>query len=67
MTNPTNPWLPCPCGHPWLRHDVNEYSGDGTETCCVEGCSQAGCPGRAAPLTDATEPAVGTAQTGGEQ
>jgi hypothetical protein len=47
MSNATNPWALCPCGHPWLLHDIEEYSGDGTETCCVEGCSQAGCPGRA--------------------
>ncbi len=42
---PANPWGYCPCGHLWMRHDVNEYSGDGSETCCVEGCSQHGCPG----------------------
>lgn len=36
----------CSCGHPWLRHDVEEYRGDGSETCCVEGCPQIGCPGR---------------------
>jgi hypothetical protein len=48
MSDPTNPWASCPCGHLWLCHDVNEYSGDGTETCCVEGCDQTGCPGREA-------------------
>jgi len=37
----------CPCGHPWATHDVEEYTGDGTETCCVAGCDQQGCPGRA--------------------
>lgn len=36
----------CPCGHAWLRHDVNEYRGDGSEACCVEGCAQLGCPSR---------------------
>jgi hypothetical protein len=36
----------CPCGHPWIRHDIEEYDGDGSDTCCVEGCSQVGCPGR---------------------
>lgn len=36
----------CDCGHPWGIHDVNEYKGDGTETCCVHGCDQNGCPGR---------------------
>ena len=53
--DPYNPWVWCSCGHMWMRHDVNEYSGDGTETCCVEGCDQRGCPGRAAPreATDA--------------
>jgi len=42
-------WLErCACGHIWLRHDVAEFSGDGTaELCCVEGCDQNGCPGRA--------------------
>lgn len=38
----------CACGHPWGAHDVEEYRGDGSETCCVEGCDQAGCPGRLA-------------------
>lgn len=36
----------CPCGHPWILHDVEEYKGDGTEMCCFEGCDQARCPGR---------------------
>lgn len=40
-------WLErCPCSHLMLHHDADEYRGDGTETCCVEGCDQAGCPGR---------------------
>ena len=51
---PNDPWALCPCGHPWLRHDVEEYREDGTETCCVEGCSQVGCPGR---TRDFQEPA----------
>lgn len=38
--------LRCACGHLWLLHDVEEYRGDGSETCCVEGCPQTGCPGR---------------------
>jgi len=46
--DPLNPWGTCPCGHFWLQHDVDEYSGDGSETCCVDGCAQTGCPGRAA-------------------
>jgi hypothetical protein len=46
--DPPTPWTNCPCEHPWLRHDVDEYRGDGTETCCVEGCDQTGCPGRGA-------------------
>lgn len=40
-----NPWACCPCGHPWIRHDVDERAGDGTDRCCVEGCDQVGCPG----------------------
>ena len=44
--NPYDPHAFCACGHLWLRHDVEEYGGDGSETCCVEGCSQEGCPGR---------------------
>lgn len=39
-------WWTCPCGHFGIQHDVYEYRGDGSETCCVEGCSQVGCPGR---------------------
>jgi hypothetical protein len=31
---PTDP----PCPHGGLLHDVEEFRGDGTETCCVEGC-----------------------------
>lgn len=27
-------------------HDVEEYRGDGTEMCCVDGCEQKGCPGQ---------------------
>lgn len=38
----------CPCGHLMLWHDVEEYSGDGTELCCWPDCTQAGCPGRKA-------------------
>jgi hypothetical protein len=36
----------CLCGHPWGIHDVDEYRGDGSEMCCVTGCTQIGCPGR---------------------
>ena len=39
-------WKYCACGHFWLQHDIEEYRGDGSETCCVEGCDQVGCPGR---------------------
>lgn len=39
----------CPCGHVMAVHDVDEYPGDGTETCCVEGCAQIGCPGKRDP------------------
>lgn len=36
----------CACGHPWMPHDVEEYDGDGTDTCCVDGCSHPQlCPG----------------------
>lgn len=42
----TAPTLNCPCGHSWMAHDVDEFPGDGSETCCVEGCDQTGCPGR---------------------
>lgn len=56
MSDPMNPWGYCPCGHLWLRHDVDEYRGDDSEMCCVEGCDQTKCPGR--------QPA--TAETGGE-
>jgi hypothetical protein len=47
-TAPTTPEKPshCPCGHVWHAHDVDEYSGDGSEMCCVHGCEQSGCPGR---------------------
>lgn len=45
----SNPHALCACGHPWAIHDVNEYRGDGTETCCVTGCEQTGCPGRRRP------------------
>ena len=44
--DPTNSWRSCACGHFWLQHDVEEYRGDGSETCCVEGCDQARCPGK---------------------
>lgn len=43
---PHPPWACCGCGHIWLRHDVEEYPGDGSEMCCVEGCRQRDCPGR---------------------
>lgn len=33
------------CGHLWPFHDIEEYDGDGSDTCCVEGCDQSGCPG----------------------
>ncbi len=45
MTDPLNPWQRCACGDLWLSHDVEEYRGDGSEMCCVVGCSQLGCPG----------------------
>lgn len=41
-----SPFDHCACGHMWLWHDVDEYTGDGSETCCVDGCEQNGCPGR---------------------
>jgi hypothetical protein len=47
MSDPLNPLAVCRCGHVWMVHDVEEYSGDDSETCCVEGCNQNGCPGRA--------------------
>lgn len=42
------PWWAnyCACGHLMMRHDIEEYDGDGSDTCCVEGCGQVGCPGR---------------------
>jgi hypothetical protein len=46
MSDPLNPWQRCACGHLWLSHDIEEYSGDGSEMCCVVGCDQDGCPGR---------------------
>lgn len=46
MSDPTNAFGRCPCGHLWLSHDVEEYTGDGSETCCVHSCRQEGCPGR---------------------
>lgn len=42
----SDPFSLCPCGHAWMAHDIEEYDGDGSDTCCVEGCSQVGCPGR---------------------
>lgn len=36
----------CRCGHPWGAHDIEEYTDDGSDMCCVSGCSQEGCPGR---------------------
>jgi len=47
--DPMNPWTRCACGHLWMSHDIEEYTGDGSETCCVVGCDQVGCPGRSAP------------------
>jgi hypothetical protein len=44
--DPFDPWAYCACGHVWMRHDIEEYTGDGSETCCVDGCPQVGCPGR---------------------
>jgi hypothetical protein len=44
--DPLNPWQRCACGDLWLSHDVEEYRGDGSEMCCIPGCSQKGCPGR---------------------
>lgn len=38
----------CPCGHSVLTHDFDEYPTDGTLLCCVDGCDQVLCPGRAA-------------------
>lgn len=36
-------WWKCPneppCPHGAILHDVEEYRGDGTETCCAEGCT----------------------------
>jgi hypothetical protein len=49
--DPTNPWGYCACGHPWMRHDVEEYTGDESEMCCVEGCDQAQCPGKVSRAT----------------
>ena len=47
MGSEARPWYArCDCGHLWLHHDIDEYRGDGTETCCVEGCDQVGCPGK---------------------
>lgn len=38
----------CPCGHTWLFHDAGEADANGTDDlCCVEGCDQKACPGRA--------------------
>lgn len=45
-SDPLNMVSNCLCGHPFGAHDVEEYSGDGSEMCCVQGCSQWGCPGR---------------------
>lgn len=56
MAEPSSsPWGLCPCGHPWIRHDIEEYRGDGSETCCVDGCTQGGCPGRTRRKDDMTE------------
>lgn len=48
-----HPWWRCPntppCPHGAILHDVEEYSGDGTDTCCADGCQ---CRGPAArPVT----------------
>jgi hypothetical protein len=29
-----------------LLHDIEEYAGDGSDLCCVEGCDQVGCSGK---------------------
>ena len=50
VSDPTNPWGYCGCGHLWMAHDVDEYRGDGSETCCTWECDQNGCPGREALL-----------------
>lgn len=42
-----NPWARCPCGHMLWHHDFQERPDDGTLLCCVDGCDQVGCPGRA--------------------
>lgn len=39
----------CPnrlCAHGKVLHDIEEYDGDGTDTCCVDGCD---CRGLNAP------------------
>lgn len=36
----------CPCGHAWMFHDIEEWDGDGSDLCCVEGCDQKACPGK---------------------
>lgn len=47
----SNPYAMCGCGHIWMAHDIEEYTGDGSETCCVVGCPQTGCPGRRQAVT----------------
>ncbi len=46
LTADSRAWQYCPCGHLWLVHDIEEYDGDGSDTCCAEGCDQVGCPGK---------------------
>lgn len=46
VDDPTWAWNVCPCGHLWMHHDVEEYRGDGSEMCCVDGCDQVACPGK---------------------
>jgi hypothetical protein len=61
-----NPWAFCACGHAWINHDVDEYVGDDSDTCCVEGCDQAGCPGKAVARTlDVAEQTAAMAREAG--
>lgn len=53
MADNRPPWF-CPCGHPWAAHDIHTPD-DPRELCCVDGCDQNGCPGKAAgPYIDTT-------------
>jgi hypothetical protein len=38
-----------------MFHDIEEYTGDGSEICCAEGCDQSRCPGKV-PRVAAGEP-----------